>query len=170
MHVPFDKREERILDLPIRDELKKLFVGSLDPGPLRSYFLQPSYFYAQGPPETPGDWPTLRDRILLPLWEHQSSIFALDTRSPAGECLSWTLEYSAESLRPASIDAFVFDMIYLHVWEYGGDDREAGEALAFAKSVELPRLAALEKLLENHRTCADYEISLYRGSIDLSGV
>ena len=64
MHVQRHHRAERINELSIRRELKLLFTGQLEIGPFADYFAEPSFFYAQGYPDHPGQWGEFAGRLL----------------------------------------------------------------------------------------------------------
>lgn len=165
MHIAEDCREREILKLPIRRQLQQLLLGELDVGPFREYFRRPSYFYAQGWPNAPANWPTFSDRQLLPLWEHGPKIVALDLAAKPQHCLWFYAESPDEYTNVASLDAAVFAMIELHVWEYGGDETEAAEAADFARLIDLPNRGCLAVLLSDPLNTTDESIQRYRESL-----
>ena len=52
-------------------------------------------------------------------------------------------------------------MLVLHVWEYGGGDKEADEALRFAKQLCFPEVSRLSALLHNPDS-DEFEIGGYQ--------
>jgi hypothetical protein len=165
MHILAKEREERIRRLVLREGIRDLLLGRLDLGPFADYFQAPEKFYAQGWPGNPADWPPLNERILLPLWEHWDLIYVLDLGSVPHPALRFHVESADTYERVGSIDAGIFDMIELHVWEYGGGSQEVLEAAAFADLVDLPAREGLTVLLDDHLGCTDSEIDAYRESL-----
>jgi hypothetical protein len=165
MHIDETSRNNRILDLPIRPQLKQLISGQLDVGPFREYFQQPSKFYAQGWPDNPANWPTFSGRQLLPLWEHYQMIFALDLSKQPHDCLQFYAESPGEYAVHSSVDEGVFEMIRRYVWEYGGDEEEAADAMEFAKQLDFPNLDELSTLLSEPSRTTDEMIDGFRRSL-----
>ena len=165
MHVPEQLRAECVDRLAIRDELKRLLNGTLEAGTFRDYFSEPSYFDAQGYPATPGNWLTFANRKLLPLWQHDDKIYAIDVASDPTEVISWYIEHPDEYEIAPSIDAAIFDMIELHVREYGGGEQEAAEAMQFAKQIALPNVANLATLLGDVERSSEEMIAEFRNSL-----
>lgn len=165
MHVLNEDRISQIDELAIRSELKQLFAGTLQIGPFQEYLEQPSNFYSQGWPDKPGNWTTFSERKLLPLWQHSEKLYALDLNSNPHECISWYAECPNEYETIRSIDNAIFEMIVLHVWEYGGDRQEANEAIVFAELVGLPNIDGLRTLLSNYAECTEVMIQGYRSSL-----
>ncbi len=147
-HTRYQERVERINGLAVRQEVKQLLTGLLEVGPFQEYFAEPSYFYAQGYPHSPGSWPTFGDRKLLPLWQHCEKLYALDVGTDHPELLSWYIESPEEFTVIPSVDTALFDMIVLHVWEFGGEEQEALEAMHFARQIRLPNLERLRDVLQ----------------------
>src|SRR5690554_5412 len=72
----------------------KAFLIDLDcPNGMQRLFQTPYYFYSQGAPDNPGNWPTFSDRNLAPLWEHGELIVAVDIGVSSPEYLSFYLEF-----------------------------------------------------------------------------
>ncbi len=165
MHISQEQRSEYIDPLAIRDELKQLLNGKLELGPFQDYFSEPTYFYSQGYPDNPGNWPTFTNRTLLPLWQWDDTIYALDVSGDLAEVVSWDIECPEEYQIAPSLDAAIFDMIDLHVWEYGGDEQEAAEAMQFAKHIALPNITQLAALLANVEETSEETIAEYRSSL-----
>lgn len=165
MHIERPQRADRINGLAIRDELKRLFTAQLEIGPFAEYFAEPSLFYSQGAPDSPGNWAALSDRTLLPLWEHHDKIYAVDLSARPTAVISWWTECPEESTVASSFDAAVFDMIELHVWEYGGGEEEAGEAVQFAEEILLPNIEQLRTLLADVESCTEEMIIDYRSRL-----
>lgn len=165
MHISQEQRSEYIDPLAIRDELKQLLNGKLELGPFHDYFSEPTYFYSQGYPDNPGNWPTFTNRTLLPLWQCDDTIYAFDVSCDSGEVISWYIECPDEYRIAPSLDAALFDMIDLHVWEYGGGEQEAAEAMQFAEQVALPNIVQLAALLADVEETSEEAIAKYRSSL-----
>lgn len=165
MHIPKQQRAEYIDRLDIRDEVKRLLNGTLEIGPFQGYFSEPSYFYSQGHPDNPGHWPTFTKRTLLPLWQRDDKIYAFDVACDPAEVISWSIECPDEFQIAPSLDAAIFDMIDLHVWEYGGGKHEAAEAMQFAKQIALPNLENLATLLADVELSSAEMIAEHRSSL-----
>lgn len=163
MHVSEQNRCNKIEKLPIREELKQLFLGKLELGPFEESFYQPDKFYSQGWPDSPGNWDMFPRRKLLPLWEHYERIYAYDLNSQ--ELILFYVECPEEFKIKGSLDSAIFDMIDLHVWEYGGGEEGAKEALAFAKAISFPKLSELECLLTHWENTTRDQIQNFHKAI-----
>ncbi|WP_426336155.1 hypothetical protein ACN9MY_22055 [Pseudoduganella sp. R-31] len=161
MSVSESRRIEAIhhLNLPLT---VKDFLGALDaPAGMRDLFNCPYYFYSQGAPDYPGNWEDLAHRTLLPLWEHGELVFAVDIALNEPEYISFYLERPSEvTSYGSSIYRALFEMINLHVWEYGGEETEVLEAKHFAARLEFPNLAHLLEMISNVDTSQE-EIDAY---------
>ena len=127
------------------------FLLALDaPGNLQHLFNEAFYFYSVGAPENRGDWPEFRGRTLLPLWEHSEAIFVADLSNDDVQYFSFYLECPEQpNLFGRSIYKPLFHMLGLHVWEYGGEEREIAEAVELAERLKFPELDQLRTLLLN---------------------
>ncbi len=163
MSVPANKREEAIKSLSLRPEVTELLLKNAEFGALSRYFEMPQYFYSKGYPESPGDWPELRNRELLPLWEFSEEIYALDLLSR--KLFSFSIECPNEYELFDSIDQAIFKMIELHTWEFGGEEQEINEAIEFAERVKLPNIPELAKLFTQYFECTEEMIAKYRHSL-----
>lgn len=163
MHIECHQRFEFINGLKIRNELKQLLTGRLQLGPFADYFTEPSNFYLQGYPDQPGNWPAFAELMLLPLWQHQEEIYAADVGTE--RVVAWYIECPEEYRVVASLDTAVFDMIELHVWEYGGGEKEANEAIHFAEQIALSNVDQLRRLLADFENCSDERIAEYRSGL-----
>lgn len=162
MHIANQHRFEHINALPLREELKLLLTCKLQLGPFDEYFSQPTYFYSEGYPENPGNWPTFAGRTLLPLWQHYDRIFALDTNTNPAQVISWYIECPDEYRMIQSLDHAIFEMIELHVWEYGVGEAEAEEAVDFAQQIAMPNAKQLQMLMADPENCTEEMISEYK--------
>lgn len=165
MHIQNAERIERIHGLPLRPEIRQMLTGQLQLGPFQEYFGEPSHFYAQGYPDRPGSWPIFADRQLLPLWQHHEKIYAMDLSVHPPELISWYIDCPDDFTTIPSVDAAVFDMIELHVWDYGCEEQQAVEAIHFAKQIALPHTERLCDLLQNCERCSAESIAEYRQSL-----
>lgn len=165
MSVLEKDREAVIKKLGLRPELTDLLLYNLDCGAFSSYFVKPEYFYANGSPDSPGFWPELGDRNLLPLWEHFEKIYAIDIKNNRNEGVSFYIESPEKYETFRNIDKAIFKMIELHVWEYGGTEKEIEESIQFAKKVSLPNLHGLKNLFENFMECTDDMIKRYSDTL-----
>lgn len=163
MSVPANKREETIRGLSLRPQVTELLLKNADFGALSRYFELPQYFYSKGYPESPGDWPELGNRELLPLWEFSEEIYALDLIS--NKLLTFNIEYPTEYESLDSIDQAIFKMIELHTWEFGGEEQEINEAIEFAERVKLPNISELTKLFAQYMECTEEMITEFRQSL-----
>lgn len=165
LHITEDNRRASVSALDIRPVLKKLFLGELDIGPFSQYFSKPEYFYSQGWPDQPAHWPSFDERQLLPLWEHNMRIQVIDLSCQPNQNFWFYADCPNEYQESRSIDEAIFDMIYLHVWDYGGGPQEAVEALKFAEQIELPSVETLGEMLRDHASCPEESINKYRNSL-----
>jgi hypothetical protein len=148
MHIPEDDRISEIEKLDLRQELKDLLTGETDAGDLQDCFSAPLYFYSQGYPENPGDWPEFGERRLLPLWEHDENIIALSVERKPHKVVSFYTEAPEEFEVLPNVDSAVYEMMKFH-WESDGTDEGVEQILAFAKSIAFPKIAELEELLQD---------------------
>ncbi len=168
LHITEDNRPASVSELDIRPVLKRLFLGELDTGPFSQYFSKPEYFYSQCWPDQPAHWPSFDGRQLLPLWEHNMRIQVVDLLCQPNQNLWFYADCPDEYQESRSLDEAIFDMIYLHVWEYGGGPQEAAEALGFAEQIELPSVETLAEMLGDHTSCQEESINKYRTSLSRS--
>lgn len=163
MSVPANKREEEIKGLSLRPEVTELLLKSLEFGAFSRYFELPQSFCSKGYPESPGDWPELGSRELLPLWEFSEKIYTLDLLSK--KLFSFYIEEPSDYESFDSIDQAIFRMIELHTWEFGGEEQEIKEAIEFAERVKLPNITGLTKLFAQYMECTEEMIAKYRSSL-----
>jgi hypothetical protein len=164
MSISENNRESEIMSLGLRPELVSLLLNKLDCGSFSKYFEKPEYFYSKGSPENSGYWPERGKRNLLPLWEHSEKVYALDTAKNT-EGISFYIECPEEFDTFSSIDQAIFQMIELHVWEYGGSEKEIIEALDFAHKIALPNISGLKQLFSNYMVCTEEMITDYRRTL-----
>ncbi|MBE1163042.1 hypothetical protein [Dyella acidiphila] len=58
------------------------------------------------------------------------------------------------------------NMLYLHVWEYGGGPEEADQALKFAQQLGFPDVDRLRQLFFNSSTTYE-EVASYASELDM---
>ena len=165
MHVSESERRSVIGSLDIRPEVQNLLTQAADYGPFTAYFSAPDSFYAQGYPNNPGEWPELETFRLVPLWEQSGSIYCCDLNDPSCRCVVFDREFPEEHKILSSIDTAIFEMIELHIWEYGGSEKECTESLEFAQKVLLPSIEELSKLLVYHIDCTQESIDDFKSSL-----
>lgn len=161
MYVELDDACDALDLLALRSEVESLLLGGLDLGKFIDYFEEPDGFYDQD--DWDGHWD---ERNVLPLWQHQGSIYACDLAKDPKQYISFYLEFPDEIEEyGTSLDVMLFHMIYLHVWEYGGEEQEAAEALEFAEKLKMPYLDELRSLLNRWDTCPQEEIEAYKARL-----
>ncbi len=164
-HIPQSKRDDFISSLDERNEIKDLLLGNLELGPFDEYFKYPDEFYSQGWPKKPADWPEFKNRVLVPLWQHEERVFVLDTAKGTKPILSFFAECADEYEQHSCIDEAIFEMIELHVWEYGGSQAEAAEAKELAEKLSLPNIEELNNILENHEDCSEDDFQKFKRNL-----
>ncbi len=165
--MPENNRVDGIQSLKLNTKINDFLITLNAPDEFKYLFKMPNNFYSQGSPESPGSWPNFENRKLLPLWEHFEQVFAVDTSDNKTEYLSFYLEAPDEpTIYGTSVFLPIFHMLELHVWEYGGESKEAKEAYEFAKSLGFPRLDVFQALLINHISCTDSQIDVYRDLLE----
>jgi hypothetical protein len=165
MHVQERHRGDRISQLRLRSEVEALLGGACPVSDFARYFQEPRHFYSQGWPDKPADWPGLEAKELLPLWEHEDQIFALDFSCDPCEIISFYIEYPSEYSVYRSVDSAIFHMIDLHVWEYGYAEDGVEPARMFAERLRLPNRHRLNSLLDNWATCTEEMIDEYQQTL-----
>lgn len=165
MHISEANRQSEIQALPIPCGVRD-FLSDLDaPEGMKSLFEAPYYFYSQGYPGSPCDWPQFEARKLLPLWEHRDEIFAVDVQSDPPEFLAFYLEAPGEYQSfGRSVFAMLFHMLQLHVWEYGGGTKALGEARDLAERLIFPDARELVEVLSDI-DCSDIRIDEYMAKL-----
>jgi hypothetical protein len=162
-HVLEENRADEIARLGLSPAVEAFLRELSAPEALRYLFNPPGYFYSQGSPERPANWPGLENLRLLPLWEHFEQVFVADLSVTPVRYFSFYIE-SPSDVREfgASIYSMLFFMLDRHVWEYGGDTIEAADALSLAESLGFPRLDALQSLLSRPVDATDEQIEEYK--------
>jgi len=154
-------RTTEIEKLSLPEKVKAFLVALGCPEGMRDLFQEPCYFYSRGAPASPAHWPELAGRSLVPLWEHSERVFAIDVDASPPEYISFTLENPREyDSYGASVFRAIFHMLELHVWEYGGSEREAAESEALAMMLEFPNLSELRSMLADPM-CSQQRIDRY---------
>ncbi len=158
MNLQRDSRETIVKSMPWRSEVVELLLNPTAECGLTRSFEKPNYFYST-------DWPELDEKTLVPLWEHFEAVYCVDIKSNPIEFIAFFIEFPAEYDSFKTIDQMLFHMIELYVWEYGGEEQEAKEALEFAKRLRMPNIEQLALLLNDHLNCDEDMINSYKNSI-----
>lgn len=159
--VPESQRVQALAALPVPEAVAR-FLQSLDvPAGMRRLFKAPYKFYSPGSPDNPGQWDEFAARKMLPLWEHYDLIFAVDVSGTLPEYLSFYVDGPGDcESYGASIYRILFRPLYLHVWEFGGEEKEVREAQFLAEQLGFPQLAELKAILGD-RECSKARIDAY---------
>jgi len=165
MHVQEQHRSDRISQLDLRPEVEALLGGVCPVSDFSGYFREPQYFYTQGWPDKTADWPELEEKELLPLWEHEDQIFALDFSCEPYEIISFYIECPSEYDVYRSVDSAIFHIIDLHVWEYGYAEDGVEPTKLFAEKLHLPNRHRLNSLLDNWATCTEEMLAEYQQTL-----
>lgn len=149
MHISNHRRGAVIAQLGLDDRIARFIDDLKAPGSMARLFEPPWYFYSQGPDDAP-EWPGLEERTLLPLWEHQETVYAADLARTPVEYLSFPIESPGDvDVFGDTIHALLLDMIRRHTWEYGGEADEIDEAVSLARELGFPEPERLKRLLED---------------------
>lgn len=96
MNIQPHIRLEKLRELGLPGGLFDSLFGPNVVKGIRRYLGEPDYFYAQGYPDKPGNFPELGDKCLLPLWECSDCIYAVDLNCGKPEYIRFHLECSKE--------------------------------------------------------------------------
>ena len=138
-----EKRIGLLSALSIDNVFKKLALGELELGAFSEYFEKPEYYYAQGWPEKPANWPQYEGKNLIPLWEYSKCVYLVDITEPNNQYFSFRIDSPEEPTRYSSLYHMVFEIIDFHCFQIGA---EFSDALEFMKKLKYPNLELFERL------------------------
>ena len=139
MIVPKEERDTVLQSLNYRPKLEKFLIELSPPEEFKDFFQTPYYIFHYD------DCEELKDRKLLPLFEHVERVYAFDLVQ--NEYISFDLE-SPDSLTIYKNIYSVFLYLFsLHAWEYGGEEQEAREVIEFSDSIDFPYWETLRDIM-----------------------
>lgn len=118
MHISEQNRPQEITKLGLNNNVVDLILQRGKYGEFEEYFEDPSYYYDQGCPESPGDWPEFENKLILPLWQYCELLFVADLSCNEIEYFSFYIECpDGPSNYGNNIFLMIFSVIQWHCFQ-----------------------------------------------------